>query len=377
MTANPGILWTALFFFLAIGPLIFLHELGHYLVGRWCGVKADVFSIGFGKEIVGWTDKRGTRWKLSGIPLGGYCKFAGDMNAASQPSADWKSLPQAERDVTFQSKPVWKRALIVFAGPFTNFLIAFVILGGFAIAFGDPQTRPVAAMVQPNSAAEKAGIRVGDRISAIGGTKIDRFEDIAPIVQDHPGERLMVVIERSGQYVALDIVPSEIKERDRFGNIYRYGRIGIGNSDRVWVPVSLLEAPKIAVSRTISILDRMITGLGRIISGRVPITEIGGPLKIAQISGQIATLGWMDFVSLMAMLSINLGFMNLLPVPVLDGGHLAMYAFEAIRRKPLSERAQGLAFGAGMFTMMALMLFVTFNDLRSFGVWEKLAGLIG
>jgi hypothetical protein len=188
--ADPGVLISFLGFVLVLGPLVFLHELGHYLVGRWCGVKADVFSIGFGRELVGWTDKRGTRWKLSLLPLGGYVQFAGDMSPTSKPSAEWLALPAAERNRTFQAKALWQRALIVLAGPVTNLLVALVILSGFAMAYGKLVVPPVVGVVQPGSVAEKAGIRVGDRIVALRGGAVDTFLDVKRLVAEHPGEPL-------------------------------------------------------------------------------------------------------------------------------------------------------------------------------------------
>jgi regulator of sigma E protease len=197
-SGNPGILWTILSFLLVIGPLIFVHELGHYFVGRWFGVKAETFSIGFGREIAGWTDKRGTRWKLSWLPLGGYVKFAGDMNPASQPSAEWLELPPAERAQTFQAKPVWQRFLIVAAGPFTNFVVAILIFTGFLMALGEPRTPPVVSQIEPGSAAAAAGLQAGDRILAIDGAEIERFEDISRHVVLHPGKQVTIRYARGG-----------------------------------------------------------------------------------------------------------------------------------------------------------------------------------
>lgn len=378
MIETPGFFWTVLSFFAVIGPLVFLHEMGHYLAGRMFGVKADAFSIGFGREIAGWTDKRGTRWKLGWLPLGGYVRFAGDMSPASEPSDEWKALPQAERQKTFQSKPLWQRAIIVAAGPLTNFLIAILILGGFAAAYGDRQTPPLVNTVEAGGPAALAGILPGDRIQSIAGRDISRFEDIFGIVQDRPGQPITVDVLRGGAAKSITLVPATIKEKDRFGNEYRFGRIGIGSSQPVVVPVSVSEVPGVAIGRTFELLDRMVNGIGQIITGRRPIDELGGPLKIAQVSGQISTQGWEAFISFIALVSINLGFINLLPVPMLDGGHLAFYAIEAVRRKPVGARAQEWAFRSGLAVLLAFMIFVTFhNDFQSLGVWNKLAGLIG
>ncbi len=377
MIEAPGFLWTVLFFILAIGPLVFVHELGHYLVGRWFGVKAEVFSIGFGTEIAGWTDKKGTRWKIGWVPLGGYVRFAGDMNPASVADPEWQKLPEVERNQTFQSKTLWQRALIVAAGPVTNFIVAFLILAGFALAYGDSRTPSVISEIVSGSAADIAGLQKGDLITQIDGQAIHRFDDIYPLVMERAGEPLSVAYIRNGQSDIRMITPETVRETDRFGNIYKIGRIGIGPPRPVIVDVSLFEAPKIAAERLVSILRQMMTGIVQIITGKRPIEELGGPIKIAQISGQVATLGWQNFISLVAMISINLGFINLLPIPMLDGGHLSFYALEAIRRKPTSPRVMEMAFRSGMVALLGLMVLVTFNDLVSLGIWSRLAGLIG
>lgn len=377
MIDSPGFLWTVACFILLIGPLVFLHELGHFLVARFFGVKVEAFSIGFGREILGWTDRLGTRWKFGWLPLGGYVRFAGDMNGASVEDARWRDLPVEERAQVFHAKPVWQRALIVLAGPVTNLVAAVVILAGFAFVYGEAKTPPVIATVQKASPADLAGLQPGDRILNANGRSIDSFDQIYPIVQDRPGERLVVEIERDGTRKLLDLVPATVRQTDRFGNEYRIGRIGIGAvAERTIRPVSVLEAPLIGVERTASILDRMVTGLWQLVSGRRSLQELGGPIKIAQISGEAAVLGVPQFIYLAALISINLGFINLLPVPMLDGGHLTFYAVEAIQRRPVSPRTMEIAFRSGMYALLALMAFVTLNDLASLGLW-RLAGLNG
>jgi regulator of sigma E protease len=378
VTQTPGFFWTVLSFIAVIGPLVFLHEMGHYLAGRWFGVKADVFSIGFGREIFGWSDRRGTRWKVGWLPLGGYVRFAGDMSPASEPSDAWKALAPEERSKTFQSKPLWQRAIIVAAGPIMNFLIAIFILGGFAAVYGDRQTPAVVVAVEKGSAAEKAGILAGDQIVRVAGRDIGHFEDIYSIVQDNPGQSMTVDLKRAGLARSIAIIPSTIREKDRFGNEYRFGRLGIQPPKPVIVPVPVAQLPGVAIARTGDLLGRMVDGIVQIVTGRRPIDELGGPLKIAQVAGQVSTLGWDAFVSLIALVSINLGFINLLPVPMLDGGHLTFYAIEAVRRKPVGPQAQEWAFRSGLAVLLAFMIFVTFhNDFRSLGIWDKLAGLIG
>ncbi|MCX7283005.1 MAG: RIP metalloprotease RseP [Novosphingobium sp.] len=366
---SPGILTTILAFLLVLGPLVFIHELGHYLVGRWFGVKADVFSIGFGKELAGWTDKRGTRWKLSALPLGGYVQFAGDMNPASQPSADWLALPAEERNRTFQAKALWQRALIVLAGPVTNLLFAVLILAGFTLAYGKVVVPPVIGKIQSGSAADRAGIELGDRIVSIRGKAVDSFLEVRLEVGQNPGEPLDMVVLREGRQVEL-AARAEVKvESDRFGNTQKIGFLGIGPKSFEVVRVGPIDAAVDGVKQTGNIISMMVHGIGQIITGKREVKELGGPIKIAKYSGEQFVSGWQSFVGFAALISINLGFINLLPIPVLDGGHLAFYAAEAVRRKPVGPRGQEWAFRTGLALVMALMLFVTINDVASLKVF--------
>ncbi|WP_066795459.1 RIP metalloprotease RseP [Sphingomonas soli] len=377
MIENPGILLTILAFALVIGPLVFLHELGHYLAGRWFGVKADEFAIGFGREVAGFTDRRGTRWKFGWLPLGGYVRFAGDMNPASQPSPEWLSLPAHERAQTFQSKPLWQRAIIVAAGPVTNFLIAILILAAFSFAYGDNRTPSTAGLILPGSPAAQAGLQAGDRITSLGGRSVETYRDMVKYTQLRPNEAVRIEYERGGAQLSVDAVIGVRTEKDRFGNVFKIGQLGIAPPESVQVPVGILEAPLIGLRTTADIVQMTIDGLGQIITGRRSVSELGGPLKIAQVSGERLAMGPTEFVFLIALISINLGFINLLPVPVLDGGHLLFYAVEAVRRRPVEPQVMEWAFRGGMIAILALMLFVTLNDLGAFGVWKNLAGLIG
>ena len=352
-------------FLLLLGPLVTVHELGHYLVGRWFGVKADVFSIGFGKELAGFTDRRGTRWKLAALPLGGYVQFAGDMNPASQPSEEWLSLPDDERAQTFQAKALWQRALIVAAGPVTNFVLAIAILTGFNLAYGRIEVPPVIAVMIEGGAADKAGIEVGDRVIAANGERIDNFEDLPALIATHPNERLELEVERGGERLTFDFTIPAKRERDRFGNEFVVGQIGIGSGQGRIVPVGPGEAVALGVRQTGDIVEMMVLGIWQIVTGRRSIDELGGPLKIAKFSGEQLSLGWQPFVWFAAMVSINLAFINLLPIPALDGGHLAFYAAEAVRRKPVGARSHEWAFRTGIAFVLALMLFVTINDVAS------------
>ena len=374
---TPGILWTILFFLAAIGPLVFLHELGHYLVGRWCGVKADVFSIGFGREVAGWTDKRGTRWKVGWMPLGGYVKFAGDMSAASTPDDEWKQLPLDEQQQVFQAKPVWKRALIVAAGPIANFLVAIVIFMGLFATYGEMRTPPVAEKVVANSAAARAGIAPGDRIVAINGRQMNRFSDLVDYISMRPNQLMTIEINRAGRPLSLTIAPDEEKLVSRFGTEIARGRLGLENSKVERVSLPFYELPGAAVGEVARIVRSMSDGIVQIVMGYHSLRELGGPVMIAKMSGEVATFGFAAFLSFVALISINLGFINLLPVPMLDGGHLFFYAIEAAQRKPVAIRVQEWAYRAGFLLLVGLMLLVTVNDLVRFGLLSKLGGLIG
>lgn len=377
MTHSPGFLLTVLAFALVIGPLIFLHEMGHYLAGRLFGVKIDAFSVGFGQEVFGVTDKRGTRWKFSWMPLGGYVKFAGDMNAASQPGEEWLMLPPEERARTLQARPVWQRAIVVAAGPVTNFIVAVLILAGFALAYGVDATPSVIGTIEPKSAAAVAGLQPGDRLTSLGGRAVSTFSDLAQFTALRPDERVTVRFVRADNIMSRDVTIGALVQRDAFGNEFRRGLLGIGPTKPVLRPVGALEAPFTGIRMTGEILRGTLDGLGQILTGRRSVDELGGPLRIAKVSGEQLSLGVPALIWMIAVISINLGFINLLPVPVLDGGHLFFYAIEAVRRRPVPVQVQEWAFRGGLAAMLALMLMVTFNDLGSFGLWKNLAGLIG
>ncbi|WP_375197842.1 RIP metalloprotease RseP [Sphingobium sp.] len=377
MIQNPGFLLTVIAFVAVIGPLVFVHELGHYLVGRWCGVKVEAFSIGFGPEIAAWVDRRGTRWRIGALPLGGYVRFKGDMNAASQIDPRWLEMPAAERAQSFPAKPLWQRAAIVAAGPAINFLFAILILATFAFVHGESRTPAIAGQVQAGSAAAAAGIVAGDRIVSLNGREMVTFDDIRLFAQIRPGEPVAIVIERKGRLIEKRGQVGAVEEDDGFGNRFRIGRLGIAPGEPVIEPVSLARAPVVAIQRTGQIIRTMVETLGQIVGGGRSVRELGGPLKIAEVSGQAATLGLESFVFFMALISINLGFINLLPIPMLDGGHLLFYGVEAIQRRPVSPQVQEWAYRSGLAVLLAMMVLVTFNDLSSFGLWERLSGLIG
>ncbi len=356
-------------FLLVLGPLVTLHELGHYLVGRWFGVKADVFSVGFGRELAGFTDRRGTRWRLSALPLGGYVQFAGDMSPASQPSEEYLALPPEERAKCFQARPLYQKALIVAAGPVTNLLIAVIIFAGFAMAFGRPVVPPVINDFAENSPAMEAGLQVGDRIIAVNNEAVSDFEQVRAFVLPYPGRTITVTYERDGVTDTVPVTVDSVEMVDRFGNKSKLGIIGVYSVQGELVPVGLLESVGYAFGQCWNAVKMMVTGIGQIIMGERSVTELGGPLKIAKFSGEQLSLGALAFVNFVAFISLNLAFINLLPIPVLDGGHLAFYAAEAVRRKPASARSQEWAFRTGMALVLALMLFVTIVDIASLPIF--------
>ncbi len=374
---QPPVWFILLAFLGALCPLVFIHEYGHYIVGRWFGVGAQTFSIGFGREVAGWTDKRGTRWKVGWLPLGGYVRFTGDMDPASM-GKDLHKLAPEVRARAFHAKPVWQRALIVFAGPAANFLAAILIFAAFFAIMGIPTTPPVVGQVQPGTAAAAVGLRTGDHILSVAGREVENFADIRQVVSMRPGERVAIEFERAGRRARVAPLLQEVQEADNFGQKFRIGRLGVAPVGRpVFERVGLLQTIPHAAEHTVKVTRAMIEGLWQIITGRRPIQELGGPMKMAQIAGQQASLGWFQFFQIVALFSINLGFINLLPVPMLDGGHLALYAVEAVRRRPLGERAQEWMFRGGLAALMTLVLFTTFNDLGSFGLWHRLGALMG
>jgi regulator of sigma E protease len=377
MVETPGALLTVIAFLLVLGPLVFVHEYGHYIVGRWCGVKAETFSIGFGRKILSWRDKRGTEWKMGWLPLGGYVQFKGDRDAASRPDAALIGLPPEEMRDSFPAQPVWKRAAIVAAGPVTNFIFAILILAGFAWLSGTPTSPAVAGAVMEGSAAADAGLREGDRILSIDGREMQLFTDIPMAVAHRPNEAMQVRIERGGAEQTLTLTPKLVTSKDRFGNEFARGVIGVSAGEVVFERVSLWQAPVVAMRQTQQIVVQTIDVLGQLLTGNRSIKDMSGPLKIAKTSGEAATMGAASLVFLAALISINLGFINLLPLPMLDGGHLLFYAYEAIRRRPVPAQAQEWAFRVGFMAIITLMVVVTFNDLGSFGLWDRISGLIG
>jgi len=363
-------------FLLVLGPLITVHELGHYLVGRWFGVKAEAFSIGFGKEIAGRTDKHGTRWKLAVLPLGGYVQFKGDMNPASIPTAEsLKEIsPEDRYDGNFHHAALWKRALIVAAGPVTNLVVAVAIFAAFNMVYGKPAPvddngRPTIGSFTEDSPGHAAGLEVGDQIISIDGEQVYQFRDVVQKIVLYPGQEIAIAVERDGRALTLPVTIGDFVEKDRFGNEARVGRIGAFSTSQQYVPVGPGEAVSIAFGQTVATMQMMVTGIKQILTGDRSVRELGGPIKIAKYSGEQLSLGWPAFISFVALISLNLAFINLLPIPALDGGHLAFYAAEAVRRKPIGPRGTEYAYRVGVALVLMLMLFVTVNDVVSLPIF--------
>ena len=363
-------------FLIVLTVLVFVHELGHYWVARRNGVRIEVFSIGFGPELFGWFDRAGTRWKLSAIPLGGYVKFFGDADAMSAPGGQLPTMTAEERAVSFHHKPLGQRAAVVAAGPIANFVFAIVVSAVLFMLVGQPYTPPEIGAVMPGSAAEKAGFQAGDRVVAINGDGIDRFEDIQRIVQLNLDQPLDVTVRRDGREVALKAIPSVVEESDRLGNKIKVARLGIRGSGVEYVHRGPGMALWQAVVETYNQTTGTLKALGQMVTGHRGSDELGGPLRIAQMSGEVARGGVANLFAFMAFLSVNLGLINLFPVPVLDGGHLLFYLFEWTRGRPLGPRAQEYGFRVGMILVFSLMILATWNDLVHLRVVQFLVGLV-
>ncbi len=355
-------------FLVVLTIVVFFHELGHYLVARWNKVDVEAFSIGFGPELFGFNDRNGTRWKLSAVPLGGYVKFMGDADAASTPDRDrLATMSEPEIAGSFEHKRVGQRAAVVAAGPIANFILAIMIFAGTFYFVGKYVTDPLISNVLPDSAAEEAGLLPGDMIKSIEGVEIEAFIDIPRVVGPNHGRVLKFVILRDGREMDVDVTPKSRERTDRFGNVQRIGMIGVSNSAeqsnlRI-KEYGVIEAVGAGVGETWFIISRTLGYLGDIVIGRESADQLGGPIRIAKVSGDVATLGTAALINLAAVLSVSIGLLNLFPIPMLDGGHLVFYAFEAARGKPLSERTQDVAFRFGLALVLMLMIFATWNDV--------------
>jgi regulator of sigma E protease len=369
LTVIPYFVRSAAAFVVVLGVLVFVHELGHYLAARWRGVRVETFSIGFGKAIASWTDRTGTVWKVAWLPLGGYVKLHGQERPQDVPEevrALW--VPGQ----TFHDKPVLSRAIVVAAGPVANFVLAMVLFAGLFIVLGIPVTQPVVGGVVPDSAAAKAGLIVNDRIVSIGGEPIKTFEDLQHVITVHPAETLSMTIQRDGTDRQIQVTTDS-----RTAGGHQVGLLGVRGGDVEYRQVSVPVAIWSGINQTWVITRDTFSGLAEMIGGGRGTDELGGPLRIAQMSGEIAQLGIASLISFIGVLSVNLGLINLFPIPVLDGGHLMFYAAEALRGRPLPQRAQEYGFRAGLAFLACLFVFATWNDLTHFGLFRWVAGLIG
>jgi regulator of sigma E protease len=369
LTAIPGFVQSIVAFVVVLGVLVFFHELGHYLAARWRGVRVETFSIGFGQAITAWTDRHGTTWKIGWIPLGGYVKLHGQErpeDVSDQVRATWID------GETFHEKSVLSRAIVVAAGPAANFLLAMIVFAALFIAVGKPVTLPVVAEVMPDSAASRAGLLVKDRIVSIGDDRITTFEDLQRTITAHPAQTLAVTIKRDDADRTISVTTDSHDVGGR-----QVGLLGIRGGDVEYQHVGIPAALWGGVRQTWTITAETVGGLAQMISGQRGTDELGGPLRIAQLSGQVAQLGLASLVSFIAVLSVNLGLINLFPIPVLDGGHLLFYLAEAVRGRPLPPRAQEYGFRAGLAVLACLFVFATWNDLSHIGLFRWVAGLIG
>ncbi|KKB11411.1 zinc metalloprotease [Devosia geojensis] len=354
-------------FLAVLTVIVFVHEMGHYLVARWNGVAIQTFSIGFGRELFGWNDRRGTRWRISAIPLGGYVRFVGDMNAASVPDSEAiEKIDPALRPHLFTNKSVWQRIAIVAAGPIANVLLTFLILYALLVGYGRYTIPPVIGEVVAESVAEEAGLETGDRILSVDGFAVHGFEDFQRLVATSPERPISMVFDRAGQAHTITLVPEATQVEDRFGNTQRIGRIGVtrdvSEADLTLYRPGPVEAVGMTVEEIRFIVIRTGEFLGDFFVGRGDVEQLGGPVKVARVSGEVATLGIVALINLTALLSLNIGIFNLLPVPMLDGGHLLYYVIEAVRGRPLSMRVQEIGFRFGFAIVLALMVFTLFND---------------
>jgi regulator of sigma E protease len=363
----PEPLRTILAFVVVLGVLVFIHELGHYLAARWRGIHVERFSVGFGRAIASWSDRRGTEWRVGWLPLGGYVKLHGQESPEDAPpevQATWR------RGETFHEKPVRDRAIVVAAGPLANFILAALLFGGIYMTVGQPASTTAIGAVVEDSAAARAGLQVGDRILALDGQPVARFEDVQRHIQPRAGQTVQVAVERDGATRAFDVVPMPRTSGER-----TVGVLGVGAAPAQFVRMDPFTALWAGTTQTADITVQTLAAVWQMIAGGRGTEELGGPLRIAQMSGEVASMGTASLISFMAVLSVNLALINLFPIPVLDGGHLLFYAAEAIRGRPLPPKAQEYGFRAGAALLLTLFVFATWNDLSQLGVFRWAVGL--
>lgn len=365
----PDFARTILAFLVVLGVLVFIHELGHYLAARWRGVHVDAFSIGFGRALTSWTDRRGTEWRLSWIPLGGYVKLHGQAEAAEMPAEETAKLRPGQ---TFHDKPVRDRAIVVIAGPLANFLLAIMLFAGLFIFHGQPVGQTAIGAVAGGSAAERAGLVAGDEIVSLDGNRVTRFDQLQRYIQPRAGQEVAVAINREGRELVLRVTPGT-RPGTEAAPVGILGVQGGGVRFERMDPVSGLIA---GAAQTADVSAQTLVGIWEMLTGQRSARDLGGPIKIAEVSGEAASLGIVPLVNLMALLSVSLGLLNLFPVPLLDGGHLMFYAAEAIRGRPLPPRAQEYGFRAGFALLIGLFVFATWNDIAHGSIGRWVVGLV-
>jgi len=358
-------------FLVLLTILVFVHEMGHYSVARWFGVTVETFSIGFGRAIYSWKDKSGTQWKIGWLPLGGYVKFLGDEDPSSVRKSEEK-IVLADGESLFHDQPLYARAAVVAAGPAANFLFAIAILAIVFATVGQSFTPPVVDDVIPDTAASRAGLQSGDRIIQIDGQSIERFEELQIIIATSPGIALEVLVEREGSTLPMTVIPGSRTFTDRFENVQERGFLGVSRGGRAHVKHGPVAAVWYATRETYRLSVLTLKNVWRMIVGTRPADELRGIIGIAQMSGQAAQMGFESILGLTVIISIGLGLINLFPIPVLDGGHLVFYAYEAVFRRPLGEKAQEFGFRIGLVLVITLMLFALWNDLVRLDVFEHL-----
>ncbi len=354
-------------FLVVLGVLVFVHELGHYLAARWRGVHVEAFSIGFGRALFSWTDRVGTVWKLAWIPLGGYVKLHGQERPEDVDEATRAAWFQGR---TFHGKGVGSRAIVVAAGPIANFVLAAVLFAVLFATAGRPVSIPVIGEVMPQSAAAQAGLQAGDRVETIDGQRVDRFEDLQRIIAGAPDQTLKIEFLRGGAAQSLDVHTGS--REGALGR--RMGLLGVKGGAPEYKQLDPASAVVAGIQQTWDVLVQTIQGLGQMLSGARSADELSGPLGIAQLSGQVASLGVASLISFIAVLSVNLGLINLFPIPILDGGHLVLYLIEALRGRPVPPKLQELGFRAGFAVLAGLFVFATWNDLSHLGLFRWVKG---
>ena len=365
----PDAFRTVLAFVVVLGVLVFIHELGHYLAARWRGIHVERFAVGFGRPIASWADRNGTEWRIGWIPLGGYVKLHGQETPEDAPAevqAQWRP------GETFHDKPVKDRAIVVAAGPAANFLLAALLFAGTYMTIGVPQPTATIGTIVAESAAERAGLLPGDRILALDGEAVTRFDQLQRHIQSRAGQNVEIIILREGRERTVTAVPQARPGADR-----PVGVLGVGSAPTEFARLDPASALWRGVVQTWDVSAQTLAAVGQMLTGTRGTEDLGGPLGIGKIAGEAAALGLASLVTFMAILSVNLALINLFPIPVLDGGHLVFYAAEAIRGRPLPPKAQEIGFRAGFALLIGLFIFATWNDLTNLGLFRWVGGLLG